>query len=100
LLPRPRPPPIVLYYTNQTTAISAPISYADRVAAPVLVMQGRNDTRCPARPMEAYEARLRALGKPIEVVWFDAGHGSLLIAEQIAHQAHMLAFARQVVGGE
>src|SRR5207244_1817755 len=50
---------------------SSPITYVDRVAAPVLVIQGRNDTRCPSRPMELYEARLRALGKPVEVIWVD-----------------------------
>ena len=51
-------------------AASSPISYVEQVRAPVLIIQGRNDTRTPARPIELYEARMRALDKPIEVMWF------------------------------
>ncbi|MEX0785708.1 MAG: prolyl oligopeptidase family serine peptidase, partial [Dehalococcoidia bacterium] len=42
---------------------ASPVSYADRVDAPVLIIQGRNDTRCPSRQMEAYEEKMRELGK-------------------------------------
>jgi len=62
------------------------------------VIQGRNDTRCPARPMEMYEARLRSLGKQIEVEWFDAGHGSMDTEQNIAHQELKLRFAYRVLG--
>ena len=55
-------------------AASSPITYAAQVQAPVVVIQGRNDSRCPAHQMELYEARMRALGKQITVQWFDAGH--------------------------
>jgi dipeptidyl aminopeptidase/acylaminoacyl peptidase len=79
-------------------AAASPITYAERVAAPVLVIQGSNDTRCPARPMRLYEERLRTLGKQIEVVWFEAGHGSYAIEQSIAHQERMLRFAYQVLG--
>lgn len=79
-------------------ARSSPITYAEAVRAPVLVIQGSNDTRCPARPMELYEARLRALGKQIEVAWFEAGHGSYEIEQEIAHHELMLRFAYRVLG--
>jgi dipeptidyl aminopeptidase/acylaminoacyl peptidase len=79
-------------------AASSPITYAEQIAAPVLVIQGRNDTRCPARPMEMYEARLRALGKQIEVEWFDSGHGSLDTEQNIEHQALKLHWAYRVLG--
>ena len=36
---------------------SSPISYAEQVRAPVLIIQGRNDTRTPARPVEMYERK-------------------------------------------
>ena len=80
-------------------ARSSPITYADRVQAPVLIVQGRNDLRTPARPVEVYEARMKALGKRIEVHWFDAGHmGSFAQVEQaIAHQETMLRFALGVL---
>lgn len=72
---------------------SSPITYAEQIAAPILVLQGENDTRCPARQMRVYEERLKELGKPIEVHWFDAGHGSLDTAEKISQQEKMLDFA-------
>jgi dipeptidyl aminopeptidase/acylaminoacyl peptidase len=81
-------------------AKSSPITYVDRVQAPVLVIQGRNDVRCPARPMELYEARMREQGKQIEVRWFETGHvGSAMDVEQgVSDHEAMLAFARRVVG--
>ncbi len=77
---------------------SSPITYAEAVRAPVLIIQGRNDTRCPARPVEVYERRLRELGKDIEVHWYDGGHGTLVVEEQIQHQELMLRFAYRVLG--
>lgn len=81
-------------------AASSPITYAERVAAPVLIIQGRNDTRTPPRQVEQYEARMRALGKPIEVHWFSTGHsGSYAQVDQaIEDHEMMLQFARRVLG--
>lgn len=76
---------------------SSPISYAEQIAAPILVIQGSNDTRCPSRPMHLYESRLRELGKQIEVEWFEAGHGSYDTAQRIQHHEHMLNFALRVL---
>ena len=76
----------------------SPIIYAEVVCAPVLIIQGRNDTRCPARPVEVYERRLRELGKDIEVHWYDGGHGTLVVEQQIQHQELMLRFAYRVLG--
>ena len=73
---------------------ASPLTYADRVDAPVLIIQGRSDTRCPARQVELYEARLRALGKPVEVIWFDAGHMGGDVELEIDHMRAMLTFAQ------
>ena len=78
--------------------ISSPITYAENVKAPVLIIQGRNDTRTPARPIEVYEQRLKALGKPIEVHWFDAGHWGAGVEQDIQHCEIMLRFAYRVLG--
>ena len=78
---------------------SSPITYAARVAAPLLVIQGRNDTRCPSRQMEAFEAKMRSLGKSIDVRWFDAGHGTSETERRMEHQAWMLDFAHRVIRG-
>lgn len=79
--------------------LASPITYAEQVQAPILVIQGRNDTRCPARQMEVYEARLKALGKSIQVHWFDAGHVAGDMEQAIAHQALKLQFAHQILTG-
>jgi dienelactone hydrolase len=80
-------------------AKSSPITYAQAVRAPVLIIQGRNDTRTPARPIEVYEQKMKALGKDIEVVWFETGHaGSFADIELgISHMEKMLRFAQRVL---
>lgn len=82
----------------QAVERSSPITYAEKVVTPLLVIQGENDTRCPARQMQVYEERMRTLGKQLEILWFDAGHGSRAQEEQIEHQEHMLRFAYRVLG--
>ncbi len=77
---------------------ASPLTYVDRVRAPILVIQGRNDTRCPSRQMEIYENRLKTRGGEIEVHWFDAGHGSYENEQRIAFMERMLRFAYRVLG--
>lgn len=84
--------------TPDATRTSSPITYAENIKAPVQVIQGSNDTRCPARQMRVYEDRLKSLGKSIEVHWFDAGHGARAMEQQIEHQELMLRFAYRVLG--
>lgn len=82
----------------EATRKSSPITYAEQVQAPVMVIQGENDTRCPARQMKVYEEKLKSLGKEIEVHWFTAGHGSRAQEQQIRNQEKMLNFAYRVLG--
>jgi dipeptidyl aminopeptidase/acylaminoacyl peptidase len=79
-------------------AASSPTTYAQYVKAPVLIIQGRNDTRTPPRSIEMYEAKMKALGKAIEVHWFAAGHGSLVVDQAIEHHELMLKFASRIIG--
>jgi dipeptidyl aminopeptidase/acylaminoacyl peptidase len=72
---------------------SSPLTYVDAVAAPVLVVAGANDPRCPIRQIENYLGELDRLGKPHEVYRFDAGHGSLVIEETIRQVEVALSFA-------
>jgi dipeptidyl aminopeptidase/acylaminoacyl peptidase len=78
-------------------AISSPVTYVEHVTAPVLIIQGRNDSRSTPRQIEIYEARMKALGKMIEVHWFDAGHGSLNVEQHIEFQTRMLQFAHHIL---
>ena len=82
----------------EATRKSSPITYADQVKAPILVIQGANDTRTPARQLRVYEEKLKSQGKQIEVHWFNAGHGSKAQEQQIEHQELMLNFVYRVLG--
>ncbi len=84
--------------TPEAHSKSSPITYAENYRAPLLVIQGSNDSRCPSRQMERFERKLKSFGKSIEVHWFDAGHGALSQAEQIEHTALKLKFAHRVLG--
>jgi len=77
---------------------SSPITYAGAVRAPVLVIQGSNDTRCPPRQMRLYEDVMRQQGKDIQIHWFEAGHGSNAVDQQIEHMEILLRFAYRVLG--
>lgn len=79
-------------------AASSPITYAENIGAPLLILQGENDTRCPARQMRVYEQRLRELGKQVEIHWFDAGHGSRAMAQSIELHELMLRWAYRILG--
>ncbi|HEY1016965.1 MAG TPA: prolyl oligopeptidase family serine peptidase [Herpetosiphonaceae bacterium] len=78
-------------------AASSPITYVESVAAPLLVIQGKNDLRCPPRQMELYADKMRALGKPFEIDWFDAGHGAMDLEMVIGFQERFLQFADQIL---
>ena len=79
---------------------ASPITYAENIRADVLVIQGENDSRCPSRQMKVYEQKLKELGKSIEIRWFDAGHGSRDMEQQIEHQEWMLRFARRILAAK
>jgi dienelactone hydrolase len=76
---------------------SSPITYAENVQAPVLIFQGRNDTRTPPRQMELYEAKMKSLGKDIEVHWYEAGHTGVNLDQGIKFQEKMLLFVQRVL---
>ena len=76
---------------------SSPITYVEQVRVPLQVIQGANDTRCPARQLKAYEERMLELGKEIELHWFDAGHGSYAIEQALEHQRWRMEFASRVL---
>jgi dienelactone hydrolase len=75
---------------------ASPLTYVDRVRAPVLVLAGENDPRCPIRQVDNYLDALAARGDlPYEVTRFDAGHGSMVVEQTIAHVATEVDFARR-----
>ena len=86
--------------TPEQHRASSPSTYAAQIRAPLLVIQGSNDTRCPARQMKEYEAKLMSLGKNISVHWFNAGHGSRAQEQQVQHQELRMRFALRILNGD
>jgi dipeptidyl aminopeptidase/acylaminoacyl peptidase len=74
---------------------ASPITYVEAVQAPVILIAGENDSRCPIRQIDNYLARLDALGRLHDVYRFEAGHGSLVVDEQIRQFAVGLAFVQK-----
>ena len=76
----------------------SPLTHVDRVVAPVLVITGANDTRCPKRQVDNYVTALAERGVPHVYDVYDAGHASMATDEQIRQQAVALDFAAAHLG--
>ena len=76
----------------------SPLTYVGQVLAPVLVLAGANDPRCPIRQIDNWLAAAGELGVPVEVYRFDAGHGSLVVDERIRQMRAELTFVARQVG--
>lgn len=76
----------------------SPLTHVDRVRAPVLIITGRNDTRCPIRQVDRYVAALAQRGIPHAYEVFDAGHGSYAVEDTIRHQGLALDFVAEHLG--
>ena len=81
-------------------AAASPVTYIDQVTVPVFVIQGNNDSCCPPRQMRMFEAKMRELGKDIDVLWFDGGHDTNDNEEWIRRIERMLRWAYRVLGSE
>jgi dipeptidyl aminopeptidase/acylaminoacyl peptidase len=54
----------------------SPIHLAERIEAPLLILQGRDDEVVPPAQSESIAARLQALGRAVELHLYDGeGHG-------------------------
>ena len=76
----------------------SPLTYLDAVIAPVLVLAGANDPRCPIRQIENWLTAADLAGKPVEVYRFDAGHGSLVVEERVRQLRAELRFVAEKLG--
>jgi dipeptidyl aminopeptidase/acylaminoacyl peptidase len=77
---------------------SNPLTYVENVRVPMLLIVGQNDPRCPSRSVDVYRERLLALAKKFEEYRYDAGHGSLVVDEQIRQTEIQLGFAARNLG--
>jgi dipeptidyl aminopeptidase/acylaminoacyl peptidase len=76
---------------------SSPLTWLPRVRTPVLVSAGENDPRTPIRQVENYLDALARSGSRYEVYRYDAGHGSMVVAERMRQVAVEVDFVRRVL---
>ncbi|MDQ1634288.1 MAG: hypothetical protein QOJ32_1097 [Frankiaceae bacterium] len=74
---------------------SSPITYVDEVRAPVLILAGENDPRCPIQQVHNYVQCLASAGAVHELHTYDAGHGALVVDERVAHMRLERDFLRR-----
>ena len=77
----------------------SPIEYVDRVTAPLLLLAGEHDSRCPLPQILGYVQRLNARGHPHELYLFGTGHSSFDIDERIRQLGVVLDYLSKTVPG-
>jgi len=75
-----------------------PMTYVADVRAPVLMIAGEHDSRCPLGQVMVYAHALRARGREVDVHLYPGGHHANEVDEQIAHVELMLDFLRRHLG--
>ncbi len=69
-----------------------PMTFVDRARAPVLVVAGENDPRCPIEGVTPWVEALRQRGVEVEVITYGGGHHANAIEQQLVHMEAMLDF--------
>ena len=77
---------------------ASPITYVDAVRAPVLLLAGLNDPRCPIRQVENYARALRERRGTVEMYQYGAGHGSAVVEERIGQMRRQIDFVSRHLG--
>jgi dipeptidyl aminopeptidase/acylaminoacyl peptidase len=77
----------------------SPISYADRVSAPLLILAGENDSRCPIRQIDNYAGAVRDCGRQVEMYRYTTGHSSFVVEERVRQVRAQLEFVGRHVPG-
>lgn len=76
----------------------SPLTHAAAIQAPLLIFQGRRDSRATPRQMEIFARKMDALQKDFTLVWLDGGHGFSSAATAEHLQESHLKFAYRVLG--
>ena len=74
----------------------SPFFHLDQIQAPIQLICGANDPRCPASESLAARDALQALGKPVELLLYpDEGHAFLKTENVIDHELRRVEFLRR-----
>jgi len=72
-----------------------PITYVDRVRAPMLLIAGEHDSRCPLGQVMVYAHALKARDHEVDVHLYAGGHHAMEVEEKIAHARLTIDFFRR-----
>jgi dipeptidyl aminopeptidase/acylaminoacyl peptidase len=79
---------------------ASPYFFLDRINAPVQVICGGNDPRCPASDSMDARDKLVALGKEVELLLYeDEGHEFLKIENVLEAESARVEFLQKYLGG-
>jgi dienelactone hydrolase len=87
----------VVHDLPEFVAERSPITYVDRVKAPVLVLVGENDSRCVPGQVYRYVDALRTAGGDVDLYSYGEGHGSMIVDEEVREWRTVLEFLKQHV---
>ena len=74
-----------------------PMTYVDQARAPLLVIAGENDPRCPPEGITPFTDALRARGIVVQAYMYPTGHHANTTDERIRHVEMILEFFRRHV---
>ncbi|MEO8423112.1 MAG: prolyl oligopeptidase family serine peptidase [Actinomycetota bacterium] len=69
-----------------------PMTYVDRVIAPVLIIAGEEDPQCPIEGITPWADALRSRGVPVDVHLYPQGHHANAVDQQVHHMQLILDF--------
>ena len=69
------------------------------MTAPLLILAGEHDSRCPLPQILSYVERLKARNHPHELYLFGTGHSSFDVSERIQQLGVVLDFLAENVPG-
>lgn len=77
----------------------SPFFFLDRIQAPLQLICGANDPRCPASESLAAQQALQALGKPVDLVLYpDEGHTFMRLENLYDAEKRRVSFLAQAFG--
>ena len=68
------------------------MTYAGSVTAPVIVVAGEHDPRCPIEGVTPWVDAVRAAGVEVEVHTYPAGHHANTMGDKVRHLQAVLDF--------
>ena len=76
-----------------------PMTYVDRVKAPMMLIAGEHDSRCPLGQVMVYAHALRAREHEVAVHLYGGGHHALDVEEKITHTRMTIDFFKRQLTG-